>query len=61
MVGMFVQKYEKIFFDFYCGKNFSLRRGDVETWRRSLRSLVEAEFLIVLTNARSACLNALTS
>ena len=34
MVGMFVQKYEKIFFDFYCGKNFSLRRGDVETWRR---------------------------
>ena len=31
MVGIFVQKYEKIFFDFYCGKNFSWRRGDVET------------------------------
>ena len=49
-----MQKYEKIFFDFYGEKIFSLRRGDahfVRSWRRENG---EAEFLIVLTNARSA-------
>ena len=31
MLGIFVQKYEKIFFDFYGGEIFLIRRGDVKT------------------------------
>ena len=42
MLGIFVQKYEKIFFECYCVNFFSLRRGDVEMLASLARSLVEA-------------------
>lgn len=40
---MFVQKYEKFFFDFYGGENFF-----VKAWKRSLRSLVKMIIAITL-------------
>ena len=48
MLGIFVQKYEKIFFDFYGGEIFfdkAWRREDVKTLASLVREGVETNFV----------------